>query len=179
MIVDSDLTSEEALKLPQIIKPPKEVLDRQRLVNVSYCSFDGKIHVGQIIVDKDLVADIKAVFELIKKIKFPVFSVIPMGSKQMLDDRRSMDLNNTVGFNYRYIVKTQKLSNHSLGRAIDINPLQNPYIRSDYSSGGVYNPRLVGTILADGEIVKLFKSRGWDWGGDWIDRKDYMHFEKP
>jgi len=168
MIIDSNLALEEALSLPQIIKPPKEVLDRQRLVNVSYYSFD-----------EDLVADVKAVFELIKKIKFPIASAIPMGSKKMLDDRSSMDLNNTVGFNYRYIVKTQKLSNHSLGRAIDINPKQNPYIRSDYQSGGSYDPKELGTILENGEIVRFFKTCGWDWGGDWTDRKDYMHFEKP
>ena len=179
MIIDSNLALEEALSLPQIIKPPKEVLDRQRLVNVSYYSFDEKLHLGQIIVDKDLIADVRAVFELIKKIKFPIASAIPMGSKKMLDDRSSMDLNNTVGFNYRYIVKTQKLSNHSLGRAIDINPKQNPYIRSDYQSGGSYDPKELGTILENGEIVRFFKTCGWDWGGDWIDRKDYMHFEKP
>jgi peptidoglycan LD-endopeptidase CwlK len=179
MIIDSSLRLDQALKLEQEIPAPKEVLDRQRLVDVEYYSFDKKLHRGQIVVDRDLVRNVEDAFDLIKRLRFPIKSVIPIGSKFATDDKKSTALNNSCGFNYRYIAGTDRLSNHSFGRAIDINPWLNPYIRSDYRQGGEYNPTTPGTITADSELVQFFKAHGWEWGGDWIDRKDYMHFEKP
>ena len=78
-----------------------------------------------------------------------------------------------------------KFSNHSWGRAIDINPLTNPYIKGDKvlpPEGRQYLDRsqaLPGSILADSFIVKRFAQAGWQWGGSWSDRKDYQHFEIP
>ena len=96
------------------------------------------------------------------------------------DDDASMTNNNTSAFNYRFIYKTNSLSNHAYGRAIDINPVQNPYILSDGTvmpEGAEYNLATLGTITF--AIAKIFKSRGWEWGGDWLRVKDWQHFEKP
>ncbi|OHA47116.1 MAG: hypothetical protein A3A80_01715 [Candidatus Terrybacteria bacterium RIFCSPLOWO2_01_FULL_44_24] len=182
IIVDSAFTLEQALKQRQELPVPEEILERQRIVEVLYYSFDDKLHKGQIVVDTSLAVDVKGAFDLIKRIKFPVYSVIPIVDKLFLyDDEKSMSLNNSSGFNYRMIAKTNKLSNHAFGRAIDINPAINPYIREDYRypEGVEYDSNLPGAMTADGKVVKYFKMHGWAWGGDWTDTKDYMHFEKP
>lgn len=182
IIIDSALTLEQALSQTQELPVPQEVLDRQRLIDVEYYSFDKKLHKGQVVIDKDLVEDIKGAFDLIKHTQFPVHSVIPIGDLRFLsDDEKSMSANNSSGFCYRKIAGRDQLSNHAFGRAVDINPYLNPYIRSDYHQpeGVEYDPSLQGAITADGQLVQYFKGKGWEWGGDWIDRKDYMHFEKP
>lgn len=182
IIIDSTLTLKEALIQRQAFPAPKEVLGRQRIINVEYYSFDGKLHKGQIVFNQDLAEDVKGAFELIKRIKFPIQSAIPIGDLRFLnDDERSAYANNSSGFCYRTIAGKDALSNHAFGRAIDINPYLNPYIRADYHQpeGVEYDPSLPGAITADGNLVQYFKSKGWEWGGDFSDRKDYMHFEKP
>jgi len=66
-------------------------------------------------------------------------------------------------------VGKSKLSYHSWGRAIDINPVQNPYIRGEVvlPPGAVRDAERPGTLLADGAVVAAFESRGWTWGGRW------------
>lgn len=182
IIVDSALDFVEAIKQnPQFLCPPS-IIGRQELITLDYYSFDGMIHRGQIVSDKDLVKDVKDAFKLLKKIRFPIESVIPIADPHFhWDDELSMQKNNSSGFNYRRIAKTNKLSNHAFGRAIDINPLFNPFIKGDLiqPKGATYNPTRAGTITPDSEIVTFFKKRGWAWGGDWEDRKDYQHFQKP
>lgn len=182
-IIDSSITLVEALSGPFEINPPQEVLDLQALVDVYYYSFDDLLHKGQIVVDQGVAEDVKDAFELIRRLRFPVKSVIPLGDLRFMnDDEKSMLINNSSGFCYRRIAKLDKLSNHSFGRAIDINPYQNPYIRKDYHFPPEveYNSSIPGAFIADSEIVNFFKSRGWDWGGDWsADWIDYMHFQKP
>lgn len=181
IIIDSKFTLEEVLVRRQESPAPQEILDRQRILEVTYYSFDGKLHQGQIVIDVDLVTDVKEAFNLIRKIKFPVKSVIPFVDRRfMSEDERAASLNNSSGFNYRIIAKTNRLSNHSFGRAIDINPAINPFIRGDerLPEGAKYDPKIPGTIVAEDELVVYFREKGWEWGGDWTDIKDYMHFEK-
>ncbi len=175
IIIDSNLTFEEAVKGT---KAPEEILKNLKLIDVEYFSFDGKLHKGQIIVNKDREKEVKEIFEKIKKIKFPVEKVIPI-VKYNWDDETSMRDNNSSGFNYRVIAGTKKLSLHATGNAIDINPFQNPYIKGKLIApkGSKYDKKAKGTILEDSEIVKLFKSKGWEWGGDWKNYKDYQHFD--
>ncbi len=97
------------------------------------------------------------------------------------DDETSMQDNNTFAFNYRTILGTDRLSKHALGVAIDINPKLNPAVSESglvQPKGAVYNTRREGTILADSDVVLLFKSFNWKWGGEWKDDKDWQHFEK-
>ena len=101
------------------------------------------------------------------------------------DDEASMSDNNSSAFNYRNVDGTQTLSLHAMGRAIDINPLYNPYITADKVSPANSAPYVDRTKSFSHKIdhhdicYKVFASRGWLWGGDWKDSKDYQHFYKP
>ncbi len=90
-----------------------------------------------------------------------------------------MAANNTSGFNYRHVPGHNSLSNHAFGRAIDINPVQNPYMQNGLATppGAVYRPGQPGTIT-DGPIVQAFERRGWHWGGRWRFQTDWQHFDK-
>jgi peptidoglycan LD-endopeptidase CwlK len=181
-IIDSKLTTGEALRPnPNFFLAP-EVFERQIVLQVMYISFDGKYHQGQIVVDKDLENDVKDFFNFLLKQNFPLNKAIPVADKRFnFDDALSMATNNSSGFNPRAIAGTDKPSNHAFGRAIDINPLQNPYIRNGVTEpiGAIYNTEQPGTLTAESPIVKFLKTRGWNWGGDYHDLKDYHHFDKP
>jgi hypothetical protein len=98
------------------------------------------------------------------------------------NDDRSMAADNTSAFNCRGVPGSGSWSEHAYGRAIDINPLENPEVRN----GNVAPPggrrfldrtRLrSGMILDRGPVVRAFASIGWSWGGDWHSLKDYQHF---
>lgn len=177
IIIHSNMTFEEAIKGS---KAPKEIINAQRLIDVEYYNFEGKLCRGQLVVHQSLVKDFKEAFELIKSIKFPIKQCIPI-VKYNWDDNASMEDNNTSAFNFRYVAGTTRYSNHAEGRAIDINPFQNPAI---YNSGKIspkgskYDLKSVGTLTPDSEIVKFFKNRSYRWGGDWTSLKDYQHFDK-
>jgi hypothetical protein len=139
---------------------------------------------GSITVNNDLVRDLKEILrELFDEKGFAMSLVEPI-SKFEWSDQASMSSNNTSGFNYRYISGTTRLSNHSKGRAIDINPRVNPWVNKrgkiDPPNGSI-NPLEPGSLLPGSPthyLVRSFKSRGWVWGGDWKNFKDYQHFEK-
>ena len=176
------MTAEEVKLQNPLFPCPQDILDRQVLITVMFHSFDGRVRRGQILLDKNARDDIEELFALILKEKFPVQSAIPIADPAFhWDDDLSMEANNTSAFNYRYIAGTLRLSRHAAGKAIDINPLQNPFIKngSAYPSGAAYDARKPGTITADSFIVRFLKNRGWAWGGEWSDAKDYQHFEKP
>ena len=110
------------------------------------------------------------------------------------DDKKSIDDNNSSAFNYRAVTDNPSiLSYHGMGVAIDINPINNPYIWSDGNGGWEYEDRDADKYLdryaedaAQRHMInhndlcyKLFTERGYTWGGDWSDPIDYQHFEKP
>lgn len=170
------MTLEEALKGKPI---PREITDTLELVTVPYISFAGSIEEGQLVVHTDLVKDVYAIFPRLADMGFPIEKMIPVVAYGW-DDDVSMAANNTSAFNYRPIAGTVRMSQHAYGRAIDINPVQNPYVGTDgviAPPGAVYDTAVRGTITA--EVASLFTSRGWGWGGDWTDRKDWQHFQKP
>jgi hypothetical protein len=175
-VIDSDIDFNEAVAGQNI---PQSVLDNLRLVNVYYYGFDDKLHKGQLVVHKEIVLDMIEIFEIIRESRFPIGKVIPI-SKYGWSDEKSMQDNNTSAFNYRFISGSRVISNHAAGLAIDINPSLNPYIKNGNSlpENCIYDTTKAGTILSDSELVKEFKRRGWQWGGDWKSLKDYQHFEK-
>lgn len=94
-----------------------------------------------------------------------------------------MRANNTSGFNCRYVTGTTRWSEHAFGRAIDVNPLVNPYVRSsgavDPPEGAPYADRRrtdTGMIHGGDAVVQAFAAQGWRWGGYWSHGKDYQHF---
>lgn len=140
---------------------------------------------GTIVVNNDLVEDLREIFlELYSEPLFGISMVAPIHYFQW-DDDQSMRSNNTSGFNYRYINGTRRLSNHSKGRAIDINPRVNPWVNNAgtrmYPANGSVDPDEPGSLVPGSSahhLVEAFTSRGWEWGGDWNSFKDYQHFEK-
>lgn len=175
-VIDSDISFEEAISGKNI---PQSILENLRLVDVYYYGFDEKLHKGQLVVHKEVVLDIIEIFEFMRERHFPISKVVPI-NKYDWSDEKSMQDNNTSAFNYRYISGTRVISNHASGLAIDINPMLNPYIKNGNSlpANCVYDTTKAGTILAESDLVKEFKNKGWQWGGDWISLKDYQHFEK-
>ena len=174
--IDSDYTFEEIFSNSKI---PEKITKNLRLISVEYFSFDDKLHQGQILVHKDLVNDIVESFKIIKQKRFPIGKVIPINKYDWSDDS-SMKDNNSSAFNFRYVKGTKKLSPHALGRAIDINPQLNPYIKrgKSYPANSKYDISVKGTITSSSFLVKEFIKRGWSWGGFWKNNKDYQHFEK-
>ena len=165
---------------------PDDIRESQTIVEVCHVAFDGLVHRGQIVVHRDLAADIRAVFDVALRMRFPIASVIPMSHPRFRKDGRwdddlSMEANNTSGFNYRAVTGGSRLSNHASGRAIDINPALNPYVKEALvlPPGARYDPGAPGTFTADHPVVREFLQRGWEWGGMWTSLKDYQHFERP
>lgn len=164
---------------------PTAVLDKQVLVGVYYLSFDGKIHRGQLVLRKDLVVEVREIFWKMLEWRFPVGKVVPAAVYGWNDERMMAD-NNCSAFNYRFIRGSQQLSNHSYGTAIDINPVQNPYVAATgevFPAGAQYLPARLGTLVAGDRVVRLWESRGWFWGGRGIGvrgkiDKDWQHLEK-
>ena len=170
------LSREEALA--GTLAPP-EVSGAQTLLDLPFCGLDGEVRTGQLMVHRDLAAEVWEIFQEILRARFPLHSLLPAVVFGWSDDL-SMAANNSSGFNYRRAVGKSKLSEHSWGRAIDLNPVQNPYIRGELvlPPGAVRDASQPGTLLPDGEVVAAFESRGWTWGGRWTTLLDWHHFEK-
>lgn len=161
-------------------KAPLEVTSALALVHVPYIDFEGKSQTGQLVVHHELCEEIQEIFAALYAARFPIQKMIPIAAYDW-DDKASMADNNTSAFNFRTILATERLSNHSHGRAIDINPLQNPYFAYDgkvYPEGATHEPSVPGTISADGLAVQLFKEYRWNWLGERAKNADYQHFEK-
>ena len=157
-----------------------------RRVDVDYLGFDGQSHRGELIVHRDLVADVEAIFADLRRLGFPIAKMRTVDHYPNADDELSMRDNNTSAFNCRIIPGTEKWSHHAYGRAIDVNPLLNPFVRRT----GAFEPANAGPyvdrsrrdpgLLHDGDpAVRAFTDRGWAWGGYWRTVKDYQHFERP
>lgn len=170
------MTLEEALHGKEI---PQEIRDTLTLVTVPYFSFSEMLGEGQLVVHRDLEDEVESIFKTLREMRFPIYRMVPIVAYGWNDDV-SMAANNTSAFNYRVIAGTDRLSHHATGRAIDINPVQNPYMRAGgivAPASATYDPTQLGTITDD--VVSVFKSYGWEWGGDWSDPKDWQHFQKP
>lgn len=176
-IIDSNISLSQAM---QGTLAPGNITSDLTMIDVNYLSVDKKLHKGQIIVHKDLVSDVKQFFAILLQDKFIVVKVIPIVKYNWNDDA-SMEDNNSSGFNFRVVEGKKTLSKHSMGRAIDINPLWNPVY---YSSGKISpqgatrDPKKEGVFTSETRGVQFLKAKGWKWGGDWTSLKDWHHFEK-
>ena len=153
-----------------------------RLASVSHWGFDGQPRRGELVVHAEYADRIVEVFRAVFEARFPI-EQMRLVDEFGADDDRSMAANNTSAFNCRSATGSNRWSEHAYGRAVDINPVQNPFVRS---SGAVLPPAgaqftdrrsgAAGLITADGPVVAAFRSIGWRWGGDWSSGKDYQHF---
>jgi hypothetical protein len=156
-------------------------VDELRGVNVLHWGFDGEPHTGRLIVAESLTDDVIAIMEDLFEAGFPIERMEPI-DRYDGDDDRSMAANNTSAFNCRPVTGGSSWSEHSYGRAIDVNPLLNPYVRGGTVlpiDGARYADRdldIPGMIHPGDEVVDAFAARGWAWGGSWSGTKDYQHF---
>ncbi len=163
---------------------PAEVIELLELIEVPYIDFEGVERTGQLVIAVELANEIKQIFAILRSARFPIHSIIPI-VKFKHDDYTSIAANNTSSFCYRNEAGTTITSIHSYGRAIDINPLLNPYLNTDGSDRAAsyhhykkYDPRVPGTVVAGGIVVKTFEKYGWKWGETFLNGPDYQHFEK-
>lgn len=182
-IIDSEMTREQAIDKVLEKHPdcPKEIMERQALFSVVYVSIDGKYHQGQIVVERELQSDVEDLFALMLEQKFPITLAKPIEAFDW-EDEASMSVNNSSAYNHRVIKGTPKLSLHTFGFALDINPKDNPVIvdgKVDQPANGFRDLNNPHTLTADHFAVEFMKERGWAWGGDWQSFQDYHHFEKP
>jgi hypothetical protein len=161
--------------------PPADL----RELEISYWDFGGLPRTGVLVVHRAVSAEVLEIFTELFHHGFLIQRMEPVDSFSGNDDL-SMEANNTSAFNCRDTTgRPGVFSNHSWGRAIDINPLTNPYINGPKvlpPAGKAFLDRTrasPGSILAGSFIVNLFQKHGWTWGGSWTDHVDYQHFEKP
>ena len=162
-------------------KLPSPRLHELRLLLIPYLDFGNKPQLGQLITAEDLASQVQAIFSELLANEFPIHSMRPMIDFNG-DDGRSMAANNSSCFNSRRIINSERISIHSYGAAIDINPVQNPIIRDGQhrpEAGGAYLDRTdlrPGMIVPGCKALEIFADAGWAWGGDWDEPKDYHHF---
>jgi hypothetical protein len=152
-----------------------------RLLTLSYRRFDGKARLGRLIVHADVAHDMVEVFRTLYRARFPIRRMVPVDAYGA-SDFRSIEADNTSAFNCRFVDGTNRWSEHAYGRAIDVNPIENPYV----SSGRTSHPASVryldrsrrrpGMAHEGGVLVRAFDGIGWGWGGRWTSVKDYQHF---
>lgn len=155
-------------------------------IHVLHYDFNGQIRDGHLICNKKIAPKIAAVFRELYENAYPI-EKIRLIDEYGGNDNESMKDNNTSCFNYRKIAGTNKLSNHSFGLAIDINPLYNPYVKTRQNetivspdNAAVYADRTKNfdhKIDQNDLACRVLKKHGFIWGGDWINVKDYQHFE--
>lgn len=153
-----------------------------RLLTVTHWGFDGGVHRGRLVVNRDAAAAMLSAMRSLYRLRFPIRQM-RLVDAYGADDRRSMAADNTSAFNCRFVAGSPGVwSEHAYGRAIDLNPLENPYVTA---SGYVSPP--AGAPFADrsrhrpgmvhrGPARAAFAAVGWEWGGDWPWPKDYQHF---
>jgi D-alanyl-D-alanine carboxypeptidase len=153
-----------------------------RAVRATYHGFDGGDRVGTLIVDRDVASRVLTVLRRLYAEGFPIRRMVPVDAYGG-SDYRSIEADNTSAFNCRYVDGTTRWSEHAYGRAIDVNPIENPYVTSaGTTSHAASRPYLRRTpfrpgMAAEGHaLVRAFDAVGFGWGGRWSGAKDYQHF---
>jgi D-alanyl-D-alanine carboxypeptidase len=163
---------------------PVRIADLRR-VELTHWGFDRVRHRGELIVHKDVARSVVAVFHAMYTARFPIRKMHRV-DRFGADDNASMAADNTSAFNCRPVTgSTRGFSVHSYGKAIDVNPLENPYVKGRTvlpPAGKAFTNRanVRPSMIRHGDRVwRAFTAHGFRWGGDWKSLKDYQHFEAP
>ena len=154
-----------------------------RRVHVTYWGFDRRAHTGAFVAHEDAAPALVRVFSRLYAARFPIRRMRPIDAYGG-NDERSLAADNTAAFNCRYVVGPgpRRWSAHAYGEAVDVNPVENPYLE-----GGRVHPRAgrsylrrsrvrPGMATPAGLLVHAFAAVGWKWGGRWTGSPDYQHF---
>jgi hypothetical protein len=159
-----------------------------RVLEVSHWGFDGRVHTGQLVVNRDVAAPLATVFRKLYRLRFPIRHM-RLGHQYGPRRARPVDGDVSGSFECREAVPSPctggsgsgSWSNHAYGHALDLNPVENPYV----GCGRVHDPRSRPYVdrsrlrkgMVTPAVVRAFASIGWGWGGSWSGAtKDYMHF---
>ena len=168
-------------------------LEDLRYLTIPYYDFEQQVMLGEMIVNVDIQEDVLNIFKELFNNKYEINSMKLIDDYWILGtdgnkaDNNSIEENNTSCFCYRQVTGGESISNHGYGRAIDINPQQNPYVengKNSHRNADEYvNNRYVGephVIVASDEDIcySIFTKYGFTWGGNWTNPIDYQHFEK-
>ena len=159
-----------------------------RYLRLSHYDAEGKEHIGELVCNKMIASDLKEIFQELYKYHYPI-QRMQLVDDYDADDEQSMRANNTSCFNFRRIAGSTKLSKHSQGLAIDINPLYNPYVKRQANGTLIVQPAnatcyadrrkaIPYKIERDDLCYRLFIKHGFKWGGAWTRQQDYQHFER-
>jgi D-alanyl-D-alanine carboxypeptidase len=152
-----------------------------RLLRVDHWGVDRRVHRGELVVHRDQAHRVLGVMRRLFGLRYPIRRM-RLVDEYRADDDRSMAANNTSAFNCRPVAGTSRWSAHAYGRAIDVNPVQNPYVAGRHVSPPAGRPyanrasRAPGMIHAGDAVVRAFAAAGWSWGGSWRNARDYQHF---
>jgi len=156
-------------------------LDQLRAVRATYKGYDGEDHTGTLVVNQDVASTVATALKRLYAAGVPIRKMRPIEAYGG-DDWKSIDDDNTSAFNCRNATGSSNWSNHAYGRAIDINPIENPYVTSGGSVAHKASMKFVtrkagpGVATPGSPLVKVFTDLGWGWGGTWNGTKDFQHF---
>jgi len=165
-------------------------LENLRYLRMNHLNFEGKTVSGELIVHKKVADEVVLIFSELYEIGYPV-KQMRLVADFAANDWQSIEADNTSAFNCRPMTgKKKKWSKHAYGKAIDINPIENPYINKkgyiSHKASWKYKKRVhkndtpadKALLLKNDKATKIFEKYGWKWGGDWRTIKDYQHFSK-
>jgi D-alanyl-D-alanine carboxypeptidase len=169
-------------RMPHSWRPGCPVaLEELRLVTLDHWGYDGVEHQGELVVHAQHADAIVTAFRALFDSRFPI-ERMQLVDAYGGDDFASTADNNTAAFNCRSVVgQPGTWSEHAYGRAIDVNPLVNPYLGEPRVNDPRLAPYLDRSVQASGMIrpgdavVAAFAAVGWTWGGNWS-TPDYQHF---
>ena len=156
-----------------------------RYLQLLHRNRDGKTQLGEMVCNKAIASKLITIFKALYEKNYRIERMVLIDDYDA-DDEKSMKANNTSCFNFRQVQGSKKLSKHSQGMAVDVNPFYNPFKDrkgkiSPAGSEKYVNRSLKGTIfpLIDTSdfCYKLFVQNGARWGGAWKTMKDWQHFE--
>ncbi|MFE1961486.1 M15 family metallopeptidase [Streptomyces sp. NPDC059479] len=156
--------------------------EQLRRVEINYVDFDGEIQRGVLVVNADITESVSRIFTRLFDERFPIYQMQSVEAYEG-DSKASLAANNTAAYNCRRLNQINapvKDSPHANGRAIDINPLLNPWMDLRcrcWSPSGKYAERKPGkgVIIEGGHVWQTFIDEGWIWQN--IKVPDYMHFD--
>jgi len=154
-----------------------------RKLSLRYWGFDRRAHIGALVVNARAVVPLTRVFSELYNARFPIRRLRPIDAYGG-NDERSLAADNTAAFNCRYAVAPgrKRWSVHAYGLAVDVNPVENPYVvggRVHPRAGRAYlvrSRKRPGMAVRGGLLVRSFAGVGWQWGGRWSGSPDYQHF---
>lgn len=154
-----------------------------RHVSLPYIGFGGRPKRGALVVNAAVAGQVVAAFRDLYRARFPIRRMRPIQAYGG-DDFASIEADNTSAFNCRAATGSSHWSQHAYGLAIDIDPIENPYVSGGRTSHRASIPYLdrsnvrPGMAVEGNALVDAFDARGWGWGGRWSGTTDYQHFSE-